>query len=213
MLIILLLNSIVLSRIVFDHFIFFWWRSHFTIICLRYFRIWRRDQKDGAIWEETTQLFVQNPLFRFLILLFGNIPDAQSHCMLYFSVEVRQIERECGDLLDPVERIIVQIKVTYRIHLNEALYAMFYSLEIGQLWSLYIIRSLIHIKTNIRIVWDLLHHQKLLGKHIQASFESILSECIAIYSVARIKWNHKTCVPQLWPFLIATYLYLTDFVL
>ena len=82
--------------------ILYWWRNHFTIICLRYFRIWRRGQKDCAIWEETTQLFVQNPLFRFLILLFGNIPDAQSHCMLYFSVEVRQIERECGDLLDPV---------------------------------------------------------------------------------------------------------------
>ena len=57
-------------------------------------------------------------------------------------------------------------KVTYRIHLNESLYAMFYSLEVGQLFSLYIIRSLIHLKTNIRIVWDLLYHQKLLGDYL-----------------------------------------------
>ena len=77
---------------------------------------------------------------------------------------------------------------------------MFYTLKAGQLCSLYIIRSLIHLKTNIRIVWDLLYHQKLSGEHIaiQASFESILFDCITMYSVSRIKWNHKTCVPQLW---------------
>ena len=89
-------------------------------------------------------------------------------------------------------------KVTYRIHLNEALYAMFYSLEIGQLWSLYIIRSLIHIKTNIRIVWDFLYNQELLGGIPYSLLFSILFDCIAIYSVAHIKWNHKTCVSLLW---------------
>ena len=49
---------------------------------------------------------------------------------------------------------------------------MFYSLEAGQLCSLYVIRSLIHLKTNIRIVWDLMYHQKRLGKHIQGEISS-----------------------------------------
>ena len=45
----------------------------------------------------------------FCYFAFWNIPNV--HCMLNFSVEARQIEREGGDLLDPVERIIVQIKL------------------------------------------------------------------------------------------------------
>ena len=56
------------------YYISYWWRNHFTVICLRYIRIWRRGQKNCAIWEETTQLFVQNPLFCFLTLLFEIYP-------------------------------------------------------------------------------------------------------------------------------------------
>ena len=45
----------------------------------------------------------------FSYFAFRNIPGV--HCMLNFSVESRRIERECGNLLEPVEKIIVQIKL------------------------------------------------------------------------------------------------------
>ena len=115
---ILLLNSIVLSRIVFDHFIFFWWRSHFTIICLRYFRIWRRGQKDCIVWETTTQLFVQNPLFRFVLSFLK-----YTRCTLYALFFCGGSTNWKGMWGSPRScwKNLCANKVTYRMHLNEAL--------------------------------------------------------------------------------------------
>ena len=112
---ILLLNSIVLSRIVFDHFIFLWWRSHFT--CLRYFRIWRRGQKDCIIWETTTQLFVQNPLFRFVLSFLK-----YTRCTLYALFFCGGSTNWKGMWGSPRScwKNHCANKVTYQIHINEA---------------------------------------------------------------------------------------------
>ena len=106
---ILFLSSIVLSRIVFNHL--YWWRNHFTIVCLRYFRIWRRGQKECAIWEKIVCFvlwfcFLKYTRFSLYALFFSG---GSTNWKGTWGSPRSWWKNHCAN------------KVTYWIHLNEAL--------------------------------------------------------------------------------------------
>ena len=81
-------------------------------------------------------------------------------------------------------------------------------------YLLYIIRSLIHLKTNIRIVWDLMYHQKLLGEHLTGFFliKSIWLHRNIFHGTHKVE-SQDACLSTLAECISWLPLYLTDVVL